>query len=266
MSNRRRPPNKPSKALVIINGTDGEAPKSPDFLNHFRELIAAFDAQVKLWDELHTLWCGRYKPVDLFREADDIDDARELWKQTYAGAEQCLTEMHALWKVRWPFEILKIEHSPSVEYLMWRISEMLLKAWQEVKMSEADAANYSEHMAERLVSEGVNGMVWENVFRDIEDDPKRKKPPEIAEVLEVLKKTKHVVDWKRRLAAVDLYQIHQEGKETVFALEVEAAIFEKAAFEYFANHDYTDLAALAREGGLSLWECVIEGAAKRRNV
>jgi hypothetical protein len=262
MSNRRRPPNKPSKALVIVNGTDGELPKSPDFLINFRALIAALDAQVKLWDEFHTLWRWRHKPVDLFREVDDIDDAREMWRQTYAGAERCLTEMYALWAVRWPFEILKIEHSPSAEYLMWRISEMLKKAWLEVKMSEADATSYSEHMAERLIVEGINGLVWENVFRDIEDDPKRKKPPEIAEVLEVLKKTKHNADWKRRLAAVDLHRIQQEGKEMVFALEVETAIFEEAVLEYLDNHKYTDLAAATREGVLSPWECVIEGVAK----
>ena len=104
MSNRRRPPG---KALTVSGGNDDGSKKVPalkshNFLINFRALIAAFDEQVKLWDELCMLWRGRNMPVDLTREGDDIDAVRNLWAATREGAEQCLANMNALWAMRAP--------------------------------------------------------------------------------------------------------------------------------------------------------------------
>ena len=237
----KRPPEK-GKALVPANGNDGgskiPALMSTNFYVNFLALVAAFDAQVKLWDELCDLWRGRNKPVDLFHEVDDVWAARELWISAREGAEKCLAEMNALWALRAPSEDV---HSPSAEWLGWRIGEMT-KAWGGDSKMSADEILY---MADRLEAENLHGMVWESVFREIEDT--RKKPPVVAEVLEFLKKTKHIADWKRRLAAVDLANIRKGGEETVFALEFKKAVFEEAVLEYLDNHGCTDLAAEVRE-------------------
>ena len=132
-------------------------------------------------------------------------------------------------------------YSPSAEWLGWRIGEEMTKAWHDVKMS-ADEVLY---MADRLEAENLNAMVWESIFREIEDT--RSKAPTINEMLQFLKKTKHIADWKRRLAAVDLVNIRKGGEETIFALEFKKAVFEEAVLEYLDNHGYTDLAAEVRE-------------------
>jgi hypothetical protein len=221
MSNRRRPPE---NGKALIPGTDdvGKAPalKSTNFHVNFLTLIAAFDEQVKLWDEFCSAWRGRNMPVDLSREGDDIDDARALWVSTREGAEQCLAYMNALWATR--TGTLKDAHVnlPTAAYLMWRIVQMA-KAWpNEVQWTAEDV----RHMAEclevenlnALVWENLNALVWESVFRDIEKT--LEKPPVAAKVLKFLKDTKHIADWQRRLAAVNLDNIRLGGEETIFAL------------------------------------------------
>ena len=237
----KRPPEK-GKALVPANGADGSskvpALKSTNFHINFLALTAALDEQVQLCEELCDLWRGRNKPVDLFHEVDDVWAARELWTSVREGAEQCLATMNALWTSRMPDPNI---HSPSAEWLGWRIGEMT-KAWGGNSKMSADEMLY---MADRLEAENLHGMTWEGIFREIEDT--RSKAPTINEVLEFLKKTKHIADWKRRLAAVDLANIRKGGEETVFALEFKKAVFEEAAFEYLDNHGHIDLAAEVRE-------------------
>ena len=255
----KRSPEK-SKALVAANGTDGggskvPALKSTNFHINFLALTAALDKQVKLWNELCNLWCERNKPVDLFHEVDDVWAARKLWTSVREGAEQCLATMNALWTSRMPDPNID---SPSAEWLGWRIGEML-PVW-ELKMSKDEML----YMADRLETESLHGMVWESVFREIEDT--KKKPPVIAEVLELLKKTKHIADWKGRLAAVDLDSIRKVGEETVFALDFKKSVFEVAVLEYLDIHD-TDLAAEVRENeDADTWRIAIEDTAKSEGL
>ena len=251
----------PGKALTVSGGNDGgskiPALKSTNFYVNFLALVAAFDAQVKLWDELCTLWRGRNKPVDLFHEVDDAWTARELWTSVREGAEQCLATMNALWTSRMPDPNI---HSPSAEWLGWRIGEMT-KAWGGDPKMSADEILY---MADRLEAENLHGMTWEGIFREIEDT--RSKAPTINEMLQFLKKTKHIADWKRRLAAVDLVNFRKGGEETIFALEFKKAVFETAVLEYLDSHGHTDLAAGVREKELDPYLIAIEATAKSEGL
>ena len=261
MSNRRRPPG---KALTVSSGGNdggGKVPalKSTNFFINFRALLAAFDKQVKLWNELCILWCGRNKPVDLFHEGADVDGVRDLWASAREGAEQCLANMNALWAMRAPKQDM---HSPSAEWLGWRIGEMT-KAWHDVKLS-ADEVLYT---ADRLEAENLNAMVWESIFREIEDT--RSKAPTINEMLQFLKKTKHIADWKQRLAAIDLDDIRPVGEETVFALEFKNAVFKEAVLKFFDSHGFVEDAAGVRndsEDGLDPYLVAIEATAKSEGL
>jgi hypothetical protein len=271
MSNHRRPPENerdpgkvvPGKELVPvarINGSGDKvpAPKFPNFFANFLALTNAFDKQEKRYTDLVFEWRNRNLRVDLYREGMTPDYARNLWKQTHAGAAQCLADLEQLWAIK--HKGCDIHH-PQTEYLMWRIGEML-KAWPDARMSDEVAGDYAERMAERLDVEDLGVAVWESVFRQIEDE--RKKLPVIADVLPYI--NKHKTRWERRMVATDAKQIQCAGEQLVFALEFKQAVFKEAVLEYLDSHGYADLAADVRDGELSPWFTAIEATAKTEGL
>lgn len=167
MSNRRRPPDEPSKALVPATN---KAPRS--FFDSFSALTDAFDAQVKVFKELDSAWCKRNQRVDLHDAVADIDHVRFLWTSAREGASDASQKMKALWAIRAGNAKSIDIAAPSATWLLFRIREMT-KAWHNVNMSVAEM----EYMAERLAVEKHHAMVWESVFRGLEEDSKIKKPP-----------------------------------------------------------------------------------------
>lgn len=268
MSNRKLPPTEKGKGLVPSSDA-GKTPalKGTNFRANFQALIATYDAQVKLWDELRSVWLNRNARVDLSREGEIVAYAQALWKRTREGAERCLETTNAVFLMR-EVNLTSFELSAS-DYLFWRIVQLVKKTWHDVKMSEEEIADVAENMAERLaLEEGISAQAWESIFCEIADT--RKKLPLIAEMLEFLKKTKHIAVWQQRLAAVNLDQIQRAGEETVFAFDFKNAVFKEAVLTYVDNHGYTDLAAVMRdeddEASKRPWYGAIQATAKSEGL
>ena len=267
MSNRKLPPTEKGKGLVPSGAGKTPTLKGTNFRANFEALIATFDAQMKLWGELRSVWLNRNARVDLSREGETVAYAQALWEHTREGAKQCLATMNAVFLMR-EVNLTSFELSAS-DYLSWRIVQLIKKTWHDVKMSEEEIADVAENMAERLaLEEGISAQAWESIFCEIADT--RKKLPLIVEMLEFLKKTKHIADWERRLEAIDLDQIQRAGEETVFAFGFKNAVFKEAVLTYVDNHGYTDLAAMMRdeddEASKRPWYGAIQATAKSEGL
>lgn len=243
---------------VKTNGSKGKlpAPKQHNFIASFQALTELLDEQVKDFEFLYYEWRdNRNQRVDFQHEGETADYWQSLWTQLRDDAVKCLADLNQLWATKTDF--MDDYHHPTKSYLIYRIGQMLM-AWPDANAS----VEYAERMAERLEAEDCNAMLWESVFREIED--KQKKPPSISEVLSLSER--HQAKWRQRLDAIDLDKIQQMGETLVSALEFKNAVFKDAVLEYLDAHSYAEWAADVRDGELYPYYAALQAFAKTEGL